>query len=102
MKASQCRTIYCHCLTSGDGKTTGGKILMTRALIDDLIYTDQNKFCNTNLSRYISIAETCALWCMQIRETRESLGELEIAFKHSPYALVLQFLRFPKLILVFL
>ena len=54
---------------------------MTRALIEDLIYTDQNKFCNTNLSRYISIAETCALWCMQIRETRESLGELEISLR---------------------
>ena len=42
---------------------------------------------------------------IRYRNTRGSLGELEIAWKHSPYVLVFPLLyisRFPKLSLVFL
>ena len=63
-----------------------------------LFIQTKTKFCNTNLSRYISIAETCALWCMQIRETRGSLGELEISLRaRIPTSIS----RSPKLPLVF-
>ena len=62
MKASQCCTIYCHCHTSGDGKTTGGNILMTRALIDGPIYTDQKKILQyKSITLYINCRNLCVM-----------------------------------------